>query len=485
MDKQYFLTRLASNKPSFLEKYSYDSLPAEFNIRDELTIECNIHGPFHQKALTHLYQSGCPACGRLSSEQNRTLTTDEFILRSKAKFGYKFQYPETVYTGKYGTLKLICDLHGAFETTPAQHFRYKHGCPKCVTHVPRLIARAKMLELAKKRHGGKYDYNRINSINIFDKVEIVCPKHGSFWQKLFNHAEMGSGCPRCAIENDRTSQEDFISRSRATHGDVYDYSKVVYQSALKSVTITCRKHGDFEQRAGSHLAGNGCLKCYVENQRLSLEQFIENARRVHGDKYDYSKVKYLGNKKPVEIICSIHGTFRQKPNSHVSSKMGCRFCSESFGEKAVESFLKKYDIKYIREYRIEGYRYRFDFYLPGLDIYIEFHGIQHYKPVKVFGGVPAFESLKQRDEHKKRLVKDNQGVLIVLDYLSLDNKLIEEELIKHLKRIYIRWYIVNDRLRVFKRLEEICSEFEIPMKTSILDIDFKVLEKMKNVKVLF
>ncbi len=485
MDKQYFLTRLAANKPSFLERYSYDLLPAEFNIRDELAIVCNIHGLFHQKAIGHLYSSGCPVCGRLSSSQHRTLTTDEFILKSKTKFGYKFQYPETVYTGADETLKLVCDLHGSFEITPSQHFRCRHGCPKCVTHIPRLIAREKMLELAKKRHGDKYDYSRINSVNIFDKVEIVCSKHGSFWQKLFNHGEKGCGCPNCAVENDRTSQENFISRSRAIHGDLYDYSKVVYRTANESVTIICRKHSDFVQRASSHLAGNGCLKCNIENQRLSLEKFIENARKVHGDRYDYSKVKYLGNKKPVEIICPIHGSFWQKPNGHVSIGVGCAFCSESKGEKAVELFLKKYGIDYIREYRIEGYRYRFDFYLPKFDIYIEFHGAQHYRPVKIFGGVPAFEEQQKRDKHKKQLVKLSRGFLVVLNYTSLENESVEKDLIRRLKNIYVRWYMVDGEIKVFRKLEKVCSEFDLPSTTSVSNIDSVLLEKMKNVKVLF
>ena len=39
------------------------------------------------------------------------------------------------------------------------------------------------------------------------------------------------------------------------------------------------------------------------------EQFIEDSRKVHGEKYDYSKVEYINDKTKVCIICPIHGEF--------------------------------------------------------------------------------------------------------------------------------------------------------------------------------
>jgi hypothetical protein len=57
------------------------------------------------------------------------------------------------------------------------------------------------------------------------------------------------------------------------------------------------------------------------------EQFIVDAVKIHGDKYDYSKVNYLGNKVKVIIVCKNHGEFMQTPNDH-TGKHGCRKCSE-------------------------------------------------------------------------------------------------------------------------------------------------------------
>jgi len=60
--------------------------------------------------------------------------------------------------------------------------------------------------------------------------------------------------------------------------------------------------------------------------KLTSEQFIQNARNVHGLIYDYSLVNYINNSTPVDIRCSFHGIFRQKPNVHVDGKSGCPTC---------------------------------------------------------------------------------------------------------------------------------------------------------------
>ena len=60
----------------------------------------------------------------------------------------------------------------------------------------------------------------------------------------------------------------------------------------------------------------------------TLEQFIEKARKVHGNKYDYSKVEYVNTNTKVCIICPIHGEFWQTPNSHLQG-YGCKKCTYS------------------------------------------------------------------------------------------------------------------------------------------------------------
>lgn len=130
---------------------------------------------------------------------------------------------------------------------------------------------------------------------------------------------------------------DFITKARLRHGDAYDYSKTVYVKAHAKLTITCRKHGDFEQQANSHLSGRGCPECKKDKLReafsSSLEDFTNKARKVHGDKYDYSNVLYTNNNTEVAIGCNACGTlFMQQPTVHTDAKCGCPACGVSSGK---------------------------------------------------------------------------------------------------------------------------------------------------------
>lgn len=485
MNKEYFFKRLELKQPEVLSQYHYDSVPETFLAHDKLPIKCLEHGMFYQKACAHLNGQGCPACGRLKCDNNRATSTEEFITRSKARFGEKFSYTKTRYIRQDEPLVLICPEHGEIIITPRRHFRTKHGCDKCDYDLPRLISLRKLLDKARKIHGTKYDYSRIQYINATDKVEIICPEHGSFWQGLYDHCTRGLGCDQCARAKSRLTLADFITKAREIHGDRYSYDKVVYDTNASMVTITCKKHGDFVQRAASHLAGNICKKCFLENNKLSLDAFIRNARKVHGNAYDYSKVNYQGNKKPVEIVCPKHGSFWQKPNGHVSAGNGCRLCFESKGEKAVEQVLVKYGLSFIREHRFLPYLYRFDFYLPELNIYIEFNGHQHYMPIKYFGGSADFEKTKERDLRKKQLVSESNGILLILTHLNLSNGTVETVLLQKLKKVYRYWLKVKGELKVYKTALDLIHAFNLPMDLPIRELESYLTKHCTDVEILF
>lgn len=138
----------------------------------------------------------------------------------------------------------------------------------------------------------------------------------------------------------RITTEDFIKRAREVHGNKYDYSKTIYKTSSEKVTITCPTHGDFDQLPHNHLKGDGCLKCRVDLSRSSTEEFIQKARKIHSDKYDYSKVNYIGSKSPVTIICPIHGEFQQIPNNHLRGAI-CYKCSLEKKMTPINEFLEK------------------------------------------------------------------------------------------------------------------------------------------------
>jgi hypothetical protein len=200
-------------------------------------------------------------------------------------------------------------------------------------NIRKKLTAEEFIELARKVHGGKYDYSKTVYVDNYTKVCIICPEHGEFWQTPDNHLR-GQRCRICAnvlkSEKTRKSKEQFISDAKEKHGIKYDYSKVEYINSATKVCIVCPKHGEFWQRPNAHLNGRGCSRCGrdITGQKVShsdVKQFIKRAREIHGDKYDYSLVELKNHTKKVCIVCPTHGKFMQKPLSHLDGQ-GCDKC---------------------------------------------------------------------------------------------------------------------------------------------------------------
>ena len=277
------------------------------------------------------------------------------------------------------------------------------------------------IERAKNIHGDKYDYSLVEYKNGVSKVKIICYKHGVFEQKPHIHLDC-SGCIKCG-GNIKISTEEFIERSNKKHGHKYIYTITKYNGHSNNIEIICPIHGVFEQKANNHLNGAGCFKCNGSKKKTT-EEFIKDALKVHGDKYDYSLVEYTGNKQKIKIICHKHGVFEQVPISHLK-QIGCPLCNESKGESKINKFLSMYNIKYEREKKINGCVYinnlKFDFYLPIYNICIEYDGEQHFKSRKHFGGNDALLETQHRDNIKNEYCKNNNIRLIRIPYTQYNN----------------------------------------------------------------
>lgn len=221
-------------------------------------------------------------------------------------------------------------MHGEFKQSPHHHLWRKQGCPVCAK-----IQRAKsntktvdnFLKIAHEVHGDEYDYSQIDYKGRRVPMAIVCKKHGVFYQTAQTHIK-GSGCPKCAIERNansmRISLHDFIHRANEVHNDKYDYSLVKYHTSKDLVEIICPTHGVFRQVAMTHLCGHGCPAC-VGKERKNTQKFVRDAKKIHGDRYDYSQSEYINLQTPLTIICREHGAFRQRPASHFRGS-GCPIC---------------------------------------------------------------------------------------------------------------------------------------------------------------
>lgn len=192
------------------------------------------------------------------------MDTPKFVERARAVHGDKYDYSRVVYKNDSTKVEIICPEHGSFfmrsscvaaRSVPAIH---KVGNLGSAANAP---TTAQFIEEARAIHGSKYDYSRVDYTGALEKVEIVCPEHGSFWQQTVSHVTVGVGCPMCAGRV-RLTTEEFVRRAREIHGDRYDYSQVVYDGWDKRVTIICPVHGAFDQLANNHVhSASNCPKC--------------------------------------------------------------------------------------------------------------------------------------------------------------------------------------------------------------------------------
>lgn len=145
----------------------------------------------------------------------------------------------------------------------------------------------------------------------------------------------------------------FIEKARAKHGDRYDYSKVVYTRSKDKVVITCKEHGEFEQRPDNHLAGRNCALC-AGTHNYSTTEWIYEAKRVHGDRYDYGEVVYARKEDKVIITCKAHGNFEQRAGQHLNLAQGCPACGV---ESRLEKIEKPTEVWVNEAVHVHGDRY--------------------------------------------------------------------------------------------------------------------------------
>ena len=358
-------------------------------------------------------------------------TVKQFIEKAKQVHGDKYDYSKVEYVNNHTKVCIICPKHGEFWQKPAHHVNRGDGCPSCRKN--KKLTQDEFIEKAKQVHGDKYDYSKVDYINNQIKVCIICPKHGEFWQSPHNHMS-GAGCPECS--NSYCDTEKFIEKAKQVHGDEFDYSLVSYKDAFFKVELVCNKCGEhFFVSPNNHLNGTKCPKCswHIKN---TTEQFVEKAKQVHGNKYDYSKVKYKTTEEKVCIICPKHGEFWQSPHNHLHGQ-GCPACYQSRGETKIKNLLKnKFNIDFKEQYHVSWLgKQSIDFFFPSYGLGIEYDGEQHFRPVNWRGAlnneqmIEKFNKVQERDKQKNEKCIANGVKLYRIKY----NENIEETLTKILK----------------------------------------------------
>lgn len=345
----------------------------------------------------------------------KKLTTNEFIKKLKVVHGNKYDTSKVEYIDATTKICLICPKHGEFWIQP-NNLLSGQGCRMCGiekrAEKRKLYNNDTFKKEAKKIHGTKYIYDESEYVSCDTKLKIICPIHGEFWQTPYHHIHDKNGCPKCA-KNLIYATEEWVKHAKEIHGDKYDYSKARYIDSQTKICIICPKHGEFWQKPINHINGCGCPKCQGKNK--TTEDFINEASEVHDNKYKYLS-EYNGAYGKVKIVCPIHGEFEQKAHSHLMGN-GCPLCSASKLELKIMRFLNNQKIKFTHEKHFDWLgQQHLDFYLVDYNVAIECQGEQHFKGTNYGSSTltneESFELVKERDIKKNKLCEENNVHLI-------------------------------------------------------------------------
>lgn len=256
--------------------------------------------------------------------------------------GTKYNYTKFEFVDTKSKSTIICPQHKEFKQSYQLHVNGA-GCPKCGIKKSSDFKRydtASVLNKIKENNtwDENIDYSKIQFENSLTKLMVINKDLNTEHDVPFSSLLKGVALN---IVNARDKNKYFIAVSNKVHNNYYDYSKTNYKNSTSKIIISCPKHGDFQIRAVSHQQGIGCKLCGIEKSRPKIIPFIEilkNFKEVHGDKYDYSKVKYIDGETKVKIICKSHGIFEQSPNAHKRGS-GCYVCAIGWRKNDISKFV--------------------------------------------------------------------------------------------------------------------------------------------------
>ena len=426
------------NKEEFIEKaikihgnkYDYSGVKYIHSKKD-ISIICTKHGNFEQTPNTHLRGGGCKKCGRIICADKIKSNTNDFIEKAIKIHGNKYDYSEVDYIRCSKKVTIICTKHGNFEQRPNDHLT-GNGCMNCCLNKKKTLD--EFVEHAIKIHGNKYDYSEVEYITSCDEIVIGCLVHGKFNQTPTNH--LHGGCSKCAYINSgiqqRKNQNDVIDNFIKIHGNKYDYSSVKYTTIHDKIIIGCFDHGNFEQTPKNHLSGRGCIKCgiltSIQASTYTHEDFIEKAIKIHGNKYDYSEVKYIGCRESINVICKKHGSYETLPYLHLQNH-NCPKCNIRHSKISIQwlkymEFCHNNNIQHaenIKEYFIPSTLYHADGFCKETKTIYEFHGDLWHGNPKIYNSldINPISKISYGELYNKTITKKQKCIELGYNYVEI------------------------------------------------------------------
>lgn len=336
---------------------------------------------------------------------------EDWKIRANTKHDSFYSYPSSQKDAT-GKITITCPIHGDFQQMPAKHL-YGRGCPVCVG---RGTDKLSML----KEKFPSWEFYDLNVQHSKTKFVLKCPVHGEFetlFNRLMNMKEGLSPCPKCNRARGGVKRRVNLVEWRRRIDEVHGSSLALAEFGEKSNTYSifnCPEHGRFKAKLQDVVnSESGCPECgkrdraewIRDNKALTFDDFIERARRVHGDRYAYTRSSYTGMGSPVEIICNIHGAFMQNPRNHLWIEAGCPRCSGkmSKGEHEIGELLSQLGVEFERNNRSVLDGMEIDLWIPKHNLGIEYCGL--YWHGSVFKG--------SNYHADKQMLAESKGVVLI------------------------------------------------------------------------
>jgi len=271
--KKNIIDFIEESKKTHDDLYDY-SLSEYKNAKTPVKIICHKHGVFEQTPYSHIAGSKCPKC----YFESKLKTTTQFIDESNKIHNYLYDYSNTNYIKNNIPVEIICKIHGSFFQQPSVHLN-NGNCPTCADESKKLT-RCQFMLNSIRIHGDLYDYSKSVYINNYTKVEIICKKHGSFFQ-CPNFHMLGQGCPSCK----NSLMENYISKildnlniryeRQKTFELCKNINKLPFDFYLPDHNICIEYNGKQHYEPIDYCGGSETLK-YIQNNDSIKKKFCDS-----------------------------------------------------------------------------------------------------------------------------------------------------------------------------------------------------------------
>lgn len=377
---------------------------------------------------------GCPQCVRKRVTEFNTKTHDEYVEElSKEK-------PHIDVIGRYinshTKITHYCSIHDIYYDATPTNALHGCGCPQCISEVNH----QKNLKTHEEYVSEMEIVNPLvqvidTYINVNTPIMHRCIVHDFKWETTPASILQGSGCPICKSEKIRKAQskthEEYIKEVKNINPNIQVLG--TYINARTPILHKCLiDNFEWNPMPYSISSGYGCPKCGIrkvaDSLRKTNEEYIMQLEKCNRNIVAIEK--YCGANIPISHKCLLDGCEWKAKPANILHGYGCPQCNESKGERRIRLWLDKNNIPY----KVQKKFYNcsdikplpFDFYLPTLNIIIEYDGRQHFESIEFFGGQEYLEYVKMHDALKNEYCENNGIPLLRIPYYKFDN--IEEEL---------------------------------------------------------